>query len=289
MQQSVIYRITSVGRPLDPAFPTNRAVMMLSPLAALLAAGLAFLQGSGAAAAASAGLSGLLVTFGAWALTRELAPDDDPAAFVSAALALVALLVAGAESVLPLFAALMLVRIVNRTTGLAPRPLDAPLVAGLALWTAHSLQQPLLGAVAALAFALDAVLPGGRRWQLVPAVVCAAAGVALGMRDGVALGLPAARAVTLIVVAVAGAAFLALIVLTTQVRSLGDVGENGREPQPLSLTRVRAGMAIGLFVALQSLLTEGGRQRVDVVLWACIAGVVLGAVFSRRGTSVAPT
>lgn len=277
MRQRGIYRITSIGRPLEPGYPTNRALLLLLPLAALFAAGARLALGDGAAAAASAAVSGLLVTFGAWALTRELVPDDEPAAFVSAALALAALLVAGTESLLPLFAALLLVRIVNRSTGLAPRPLDSLLVLAMALWTARSMQQPLLAGVAALAFALDATLPGGRRLQLLPAVICAAAFVVFGMRENLSLGLPASGPVAALAIVCTGALFLALITATSRVRSHGDVGPpDSAGPQPLSLPRVRAGMAIGLLAAIQPLLAEGARQRLDVVLWACLAGAVLG-------------
>ena len=40
-----IYKYTSIGRPLEPEYPTNKAVLILMPLAALLGAVTAWLAG----------------------------------------------------------------------------------------------------------------------------------------------------------------------------------------------------------------------------------------------------
>ena len=57
---------------------------------------------------------------------REFAPDNNPAAFVGVVLAYAALLLLGPGAYLLVFTTLFLVRIVNRTTGLAPRLLREP-------------------------------------------------------------------------------------------------------------------------------------------------------------------
>ena len=40
-----IYKYTSIGRPLEPEYPTNKAVLILMPLAALLGAATSWFAG----------------------------------------------------------------------------------------------------------------------------------------------------------------------------------------------------------------------------------------------------
>ena len=140
-------------------------------VAAGIGAGITLYRDGDPVAALFAGLMFALVAFGGWALTRELAPDDNPAAFIAMALAVGALF-AGADSVLLIFIAMFLARVVNRTTGLGPRVIDSVMVAGLACWASFGLGQPLIGLVAAFAFAADGTLADGRRWQFLPSAVC---------------------------------------------------------------------------------------------------------------------
>ena len=90
---------------------------------------------------ASAALNGALVAFAAWAFTRELAPDYNGAAFVALVLAWIANVALGTTSVLPVFVALLLVRLVNRSTGPRWRALDTLGVLGFSLWAAVNMQQ----------------------------------------------------------------------------------------------------------------------------------------------------
>ena len=74
--ESRLSALTSLGRPLDPAWSTNRAVLWLLPALAILGAGLAWRDGLDPASVAFAGFRTALLGFGAWAVARELAPDD---------------------------------------------------------------------------------------------------------------------------------------------------------------------------------------------------------------------
>ncbi len=261
-----IYRITSVARPVDPAYPTNRALLIVLPIGAAVFAALALL-GIIDAGALSAMLSGLLVGFAAWALTRELTPDDDAAAFVALALAWIMSAVTGATGVLLTFAALFLARIVNRTTGLAARPWDILMVGGFVLWASWNLGQPLLALTGALAFGIDARLARTRALPVAAAVVFAGFSIWLFARGGYELRLWDAA---WIVPAIALAAAVVTNVLSGTPRSRDDVYQD-----VLSATRVRAGLVIGSLVAAQSLL-HGVAWQADVI-WACIAAVPLSA------------
>ncbi len=261
-----IYRFTSIARPVDPAYPTNRALLIVAPIGAAVFAVLALL-GVVDAAPLSAMLSALLIGFAAWAFTRELTPDDDAAAFVALALAWVMSAVTGATGVLLTFAALFLARIVNRTTGLAARPWDIVMVGGFVLWASWNLGQPLLALTGALAFAIDARLARTRALPVAAAVVFAGFSIWLFAEGGFELRLWDAA---WLVPAIALAAAVVTNVLSGAPRSRGDVYQ-----ELLSTTRVRAGLVIGGLVAAQSLL-HGVPWQADVI-WACVAAVPLSA------------
>lgn len=270
MSREGIYRFTSIGRPVDPRYPTNRAVLVILPLAALLGAGITLVRDGGVVAALVAALVFVLVTFGAWALTRELAPDDDPAAFIAMALG-VGWIGLGADSVLLVFVALFLARVVNRSTGLMLRPLDSVLVFALTVWAAFSLGQPLLVLVGALAFALDAALEEGCRPQWLPAVGCIAVAVLMFVRGEYPLRPGSFDAVELAFLVVTAVAYGIAIWRSAPLRSICDV-----TGVPLEPIRVRAGMIVGLLVAVQAVVTDGAGALTASTIWASIVAVPVG-------------
>ncbi len=272
-----IYRVTSIGRPLDPSYRTNLAVLVLMPVAALVAALAAAIRGDGFGAIAAQALVGPAAAFGAWALARELAPDDNPAAFVSMALAFAASLTVASPSLLLLFTTLGMVRIVNRTVGPPARLTDSLVVLGLILATAWIIRSPVLPVVGAVAFALDASLEDGTRRQLAFAMLAlVGAAVALGVVDTATEShtLPVATGVLIGIVSVG---FGIAIARTRRVSSVADM-----TGQPLSVNRVRAGMFIALLVAVQAVLLGTEGLELSALVWATLAGVAIGGVGSRE-------
>ncbi|UCC71008.1 MAG: hypothetical protein JSV86_11485 [Gemmatimonadota bacterium] len=269
MARDRIYKATSIGRPLDPAYPTNKAVLLIVPFAGLLAATLAGLRGAGLADLAIAGLVGIVVALGSWALARELAPDDEPAAFVSMAFAYATFLVVGSPSILLLFACLFLARTVDRTSGLPARISDSIFVAAFSLGTMHATRSPLFGAVAALAFAFDATLRDPLRRQWIFAALCLAGAGLWAAWFGTGIDdLATPNGVTSWLVAAIGLVYAVSYLRTRQVESVGDA-----TGVTLTLSRVRAGMLIGLLVAVQA-LTSGSSGTADAsAVWATLAGV----------------
>lgn len=151
-------RFTHLGRSVDLAYPTNRAiiVMSLSVLLGVAAWGLlvqdwllrvALAQGVGYAGA----------VFLTWALGREFDPDGEILAFFPIPLMLLLLFWLGHPDFRLLFLNLLLMRIVNRTTGLAAKPGDVLFVLVLMTWSAHDGYWYIV-LCTAIAFGLDAFL-----------------------------------------------------------------------------------------------------------------------------------
>ena len=280
MSQHRVYRVTSIGRPIEPKYPTNKAILLLTPVAALIASMVTLIQGDGGRASATGALVAFLLVFGCWALGREIAPDDNSAAFVGAALAFITVWWWPSPSLLLLFTAVALARIVNRTTGLTARLGDSVIVTALVIWTMVSLQNPLAGVAAALAFSLDAHMadPNRRQWSF--AAVCLTAVVLqvwlTGSDNLEATFLPNPQYV------IAAVMLLAFLVPTLSLRSVssrGDVGGLALNP-----SRVRGGMLVVWLLALQAGLKGPGAIEMVMPLLAVMAGVVLAGLASRVST-----
>ncbi len=272
MSRPATFSYTSIGRPVDPSYPTNKAVLVLMPIGGAIAAVVSLSSGAPWGASIVGAVHGLLVVFGSWALTREVAPDDDPAAFVGMAAAYSAFLIVGAPSLLLLFTALGLVRIVNRSVGLQANGLDSVCVMGLTTWAMFSLDAPLVGLIGGVAFGSDACLRDPRRSQLLFAVLCVA-GTALDVSlygvEFIFLGSLSEVETWLTTAATVGAVLMVL--QAGVITSVGDA--TGIQ---LSSERVRGGALITLLLGVQVFCDPSIGFQQSSAIWAALAGASLG-------------
>ncbi len=275
MQPSGLYRFSSIARPVDPAYPTNRALLFLLPVIAVAGA-IASAAGVGQAAPLAAALAATLSAFGAWAVARELVPDDNPAAFVSLVFAFGAQLAWGPVTVIPLFVTLVLMRVVNRTTGMPLRWPEAVLLVGFASWAMSRLGDPMIGIAAAVAFYLDASLSRPARWQFLTGTVCLFASLYFVVRDGMQMpAMSVSGEAYLAVVLIVLLGFVVMLFRTRDVLAVGDISQTALDP-----ARVRGGMFVAAFLAAAAPVYDGD-PGINPLLVACLAGVVLSRVLSR--------
>lgn len=278
-----IHEITSLGRPIDPGYPTNRALLLLLPVAAALAAALAVAEGLGVARVAWQAVGGALGAFGSWALARELAPDDEVAgAFLAIALGYAAFLVLD-SALVPVFAALFFARMVSRSTGLPATALDSVLVTMVALLAAWQAGSPWPAAAGTAAFVLDAILRPAAARQWLFAGLCAAGAVALtsaGLAPRVVPVQPELLPRILATVVAVGA--IALIAATRKCAARGDA-----TGEPLSAARVRGAQAVTLLTALGVAASGSDGIEAGALVWATLAGVTIPAAW--RGLIPGPT
>lgn len=268
-----IYEVTSIGRPLDPGYPTNRAVLVLLPVAAAAAGGLAAAGGASLGGVLGRAAGGALAAFGSWALAREIAPDDEVVgAFLAMTLGFVAY-VALETALAPVFAALFLARVVARTTGLAATGLDSLFVTAIALFAAWRAGSPWPAAAGAAAFALDAVLAPGLARQWLFAGLCGAGAVALtstGLAPDVVPVQPdllPRLAGTIVLVGT-----IALIAATRGVDARCDA-----TGEPMSTARVRGAQAIALLMALATSASGSAGVEAGALVWTTLAAVIVAA------------
>ena len=264
---SGMYRFTSIARPIDPAYITNRALLIVLPLLMLVNAGLASFHDIGTSPL-SAAFSGALVAFAAWALTRELAPDYNGAAFIALVLAWIANVALGTTSVLLVFVALLLVRLVNRSTGPRWRALDTLGVLGFSIWAAVNTQQPLILVIAAGAFILDATLSDPLRRHYFAAAACIAAFIWMLLGDVRLLASDLTAGDWVLISVFAGG------VILTAAASPKPVSYCDTSPDRLDRVRVNAGLITGWLFAVQALVTNGRSAWLETPIWVCLFAVL---------------
>lgn len=272
--------VTALARPIDPRYPTNLAISVVSLLVAVGGTIYSVMSSDGWLDAMLWGVGTALTVFLAWALARELDPDHDLSAFAAAALGLAGLISFGQPSLLSLLWLLLLLRVVNRTVGVPARPLDSLGVLGLAGWLAWQGAWPA-ALVTAFGFLADGLLRNPLRRHLVFAALALALAVA-----GAVVHAPVADHVHSLAAgdvqvpfdwAINGAvAALWIVVIYTTDRMVSRGDTTG---QPLHAGRVQAAQGLALLAGFLWVLQ---REQVGIValmpLWAAMLGVGLWRV-----------
>ncbi|MHC1714825.1 MAG: hypothetical protein AB9858_08105 [Acidaminococcaceae bacterium] len=243
-------RFTHLGRPVDPAYPTNVAIAVLS-VATLISVSLwrlLYLHSEFIAALTQGGqLAG--VVFLTWALGRELDPDANIVAFLAITPAVVLAVLVGTPNFSLVFLALLLLRVVNRSLGVPAKPTDSLLVLLLASWLAWSGAWYVL-MCAAVAFILDSVLvnplPRHRWFGLVSAV-----GALCSQSSILRFSQPWSGFLTGIV-AVGAIGLLLLLLFTPPPKSVGDL-----LPLPVDWKRLQAARIVVFLLPLFAVLSQG--------------------------------
>ena len=260
---------TGIGRPLNIDHPSNRFILVFTVLAGTGTWLWRWLTGADDVLSWSVRIA--IAVFLAWAIGREVDPDDTGSAGI-AALIVVPLTVLGSPSLASAAAILMATRIAVRTTGISPHLIDGVvLTAGAAYLGSQPETWPALGTLI-LAVATDryAQPPGpDRTLWFGAAMTVAALATALWLADPPGWARPTiAEWVVLGVTAAAG--FLAIINIRP-VRSRTDFHDRS-----LSDSRLRFGRVLVLFTLVVGAVYLGGPVVPTLTpVWAAIAAVTV--------------
>jgi hypothetical protein len=215
-----------------------------------------------------------LIVYGSWALGRELDPDAPGTAFLCMTAAVIAALVVESPGLLIVFTTLGLVRIVNRSSGLAARKSDSFIILLLVLVVMYATDSPFYGAVAGIAFVLDGSLKEPLRHQWVFGLICVGGTIVYMVDHDKGFGGIVAPGSLFAWLTLLFLLIYALnILLLKSVKSKSDAKEKA-----LDLNRVRGGMSVGLLAAVQGIY----RPQEVVLVIAVIAGICFGMAF-RKG------
>ena len=266
-------QLTTIARPVDPSYPTNRAIIILILLVFAGGSGVYLYLGSAPSESFISGLVAAVVVFLAWAIARELDPDPEYAAFLPAAISIPLLVFIPVHGLLaPLFL-LLLLRVVNRTTGLPAGVLDSAAILLLSGWLVYS-GFWIAGPAAAAAFLLDWRLRSGNPRQIWFAAGTLLVMLSILMRGGGGLAgadLPATSSGFLLLLA-APLLFGIVILRGASIRSRDDRGHG-----VLDEMRVQTARVLGLTVVLVSV--AAGAMNLVFPAWAALVGLgIYGAI-----------
>jgi hypothetical protein len=268
-------RLSCLARPVDLRYRTNQIILALSLLVGAGWGAWNWAAGDDLRVAALFGAQAGLAVFLSWAISRELDPDHDRSAFLAAGLALVVIPLLTSLRWLPLLWVLVMLRVVNRTSGRMPTWIDTLVLLGLGLAVAH-IEHWSAAILCALAFTLDSVLPRptdrhvyAALLMLILPFVLSTFGGGLGDLGGLS-GFSLAG----VVAAVAG-----LIPVVWAARTIHAVDDSYQ--RPLVSVRVRAGIVLSLAAGLIFLFAGGAPAWLMLApLWAAIFGVEIYRLFS---------
>ena len=274
-------RLSTIGRAIDPSYPTNRAILLLS-LAALIAGFVTWLARSESLGIALiGGLQWGGACFLSWALGREADPDRWYSAFFAAGGALAGVVLLGPPSFLFLLWFLIALRTITRSTGEPPGMLDFAALYGIKLWLGYSAHWtiPLL-TFPTMFFAGIERFPRWARVALPLGLPTAA--VALGFSRGWHLEVPAWGIWEIVGLLAIAASTIPVVFGYRRVRSVGD-----RTGKPLRPHRVQWAIAWAVAAALVLTLIGSASIQELAPIWAALAGAFVGwsieRVFARNG------
>lgn len=236
---------THVGRPFDLSLGSNRFAFIAPTVAGLV---MLALDPSDQRRAVSTALA----TFAAWAIARELDPDRPRSAAAAAVLTPLVAVLIGSPAPAPLFVAMLILRVVTRSTGLAPKTTDMAVLTLGAVLVADTAWGWAAGIVFAFAIVRDAALPGdppsnAGLWGLLLAV-----GSTLRVSVAGELGTWTSPDLTTTAVLVLGLAGAVVLLEPRPVLSLTDWTRQSLEPQ-----RLREATTFGLAVGVLAFTVAG--------------------------------
>lgn len=267
--------LTSIGRLLDPRYPTNLAITLLALAVGGVATVSRLLIGLDLISGILWGIAAGFAVFFAWALARELDPDHDLSAFVAAGLMLLGLLLFELPALLPLFWMLVLLRIINRTAGPPAKIWDSLLLLGLGgllTWQGNW----IYGLVTAVAFFLDGCMSLPQRRQLFFAGIAVLGTGILFAVNGELVGSGGLSLPTITVIIATCALYVGVILSSSEVMAVSDA-----TGQPLDPRRIQAGQVLALLTAVLVAWWDGMAGLVGLMpLCAAILGVALYRVMT---------
>jgi hypothetical protein len=164
-EEMKISNYSSLVRVVDPRYPTNFAILVLSSLAG----GAQFLfkiyQGTELLNRITAAIPLAVTVFLTWALGREIDPEHELAAFAGLALVIPGYWLLAAPDLMAVLTILLLLRLLNRITGVIPKFLDSLTISGLGIWLVFR-GDWIFGFLTAAAFFLDSRLSDPKKQNL---------------------------------------------------------------------------------------------------------------------------
>ncbi|WP_445475356.1 hypothetical protein ACT9XH_01010 [Methanococcoides methylutens] len=263
-----IYRITSIGRSIDPGYPTNRLMILICTIVLIIASlfhlslnnsiGISIIYGM------TAGISIFLV----WAISREIDPDHEIAAFVPVTFSLIPVILFGIHAVIPLLWLLSIIRIVDHSTGLKAGVFDTITVFLLSIYLTYQITW-IFGMLTAAAFFIDSRASSPDKVHLIASILMSAGVLFIIFRgnNNVIADISLMEITALLSMVIL---FIPSILEPRKLESKGD-----RTGESLDTSRVKMGKILFLVTAILFLLIDTEYAHFWPLLWCVAVGIGL--------------
>jgi hypothetical protein len=279
-----IYHFTSLARPIDLNYPTNKAIATLTMI--VFGASIILLMATGGVILDSTveSLIAGLIIFLSWTIAREIDPDYELSAFFSAGLSLIGLIFLDIPSLIVLFWILLLARMVNRSTGLPARIFDSFVILTLAGWLTFN-GYVVVSWITSVAFLLDSFLSRPQRHQSLFAIITLViSALAFNVYNTVLTDGKLSLLLGLALLAMSSLFFL-VIYGSTKISAVGDKTAEVLDPK-----RVQSAQGIVLSSAVLIAVWNGWPGMSALMpLWAAIVGTALYRFFVFAKASILST
>lgn len=261
-------RITSLNRLLDPRYPTNLAIILVAMTAGAAVLFVELISSEDFLPSLIDAVYAGFAVFFAWALSRELDPDHELSAFISALLAFVVFFYLGRSNLLSLLFMLILLRMLVRTVGPPLTLLDSLLILAIGSWLTFEVSW-VYGFVAAAGYFLDGFLPNPlRRHYYFAIVLLFAALLSLYVTGFGHIGSEFMKIQTIFVMLT----ILLFIPFVFSYRTIASTSDRGG--LTLSPVRLKSAHVLALFSVLGIWIFEGISANGQLMpLWAALFGV----------------
>lgn len=164
-------RLSSLTRPVDLNYATNKLIVIISSLFFLAILILQFVfQKASFFQGLDSGFNAGMSVFIAWAFAREIDPDSELSAFVAAFISALGFFFFPSPVLLILLLEILLLRLLNRSTGLPAKFLDLIILILLSSWISVKYSF-IFGLSTTLVFFLDSFLPEPNRQSRIFGVI----------------------------------------------------------------------------------------------------------------------
>jgi len=261
-------KISSMGRPLDFNYKTNKAIVIITTINIIIGILLSTITQLEPTMVIIQGLSFGITFFASWAITREIDPDNPLSAFIGLIPLFLILIFLPEINIIILFWLLISLRIINRTTGLPARIVDSTILFGISLLMSY-FYSPIFGFLVAAVFLFDAKLIEGQKFQLLFSSLSAFLSIIIIIITNQIFELSSFSVLQFISILTIAIIFGFITYFTKDVKSKGDITN-----KPLSLSRIRAAQFFALFSAFLVSFFDIGLI-IMIPVWCAMFGVIV--------------
>ncbi|MCF7890098.1 hypothetical protein K9M78_02655 [Candidatus Bipolaricaulota bacterium] len=262
-----IKKLSTLGRPVDLEYPSNVFILVFA-FAVFLAFGIfSYIAGNSVPGSFVFGGRSFISVFLTWALCREVDPDRPLSAGLAAVGQVIIIWIIDVPSLLMSFWALLIFRVLNRTTGLKAGLMDTIMVTSISLWLGYRISWIIPGASAVVLLA-DAVMINPNRRHLIPGGLLAGEAIYFMVTNLAVWSGFVNYPVKLGLISGISLIFITVIYKSKNVVSTGDATD-----EPLSARRVQLTQAIALLVAILFPLLSGVNSfHQSATFWSVLGG-----------------